>query len=413
MKKLLWLMATLMVVGCETEGEAPTRSPEVADSAGVRIVTSPPSGVEYAQLSEEPALSLGALEGPEELLFGRIASVARDGDGNLIVADNGSGEIRVFAADGSHVRTFGGKGEGPGEFQVLSGAWPVPDGSVVAVDRQLRRITHFDAEGSLIETAGFAGIGEMGPLNTNGMAGPGALLSQLTDLGLSSFDEPSLRALEDAFEGDGASDLFVRHRLDGTLVDTLTRRQGRAMSMSTSGSGEQMSLQLMVVPFSRQPTAAGSTQGVAVAGGSDYEVSLFDESGALHQIVRLGEAPAVRTDEHLENYVRNWGGRVRGEASIQATIEMYRALPMPERLPGYTDVLFADTGELWARQYRVRGADTAHWDVFGADGHHLGRVEVPTSFRIEEVGKAQLLGVSTDELGVERVEIRDLILIGR
>jgi len=50
--------------------------------------------------------------------------------------------------------------------------------------------------------------------------------------------------------------------------------------------------------------------------------------------------------------------------------------------------------------------------VFGTGGHHLGRVEIPTSFRPEEVSGGQLVGVSTDDLGVERVEIRDLILGG-
>ena len=51
------------------------------------------------------------------------------------------------------------------------------------------------------------------------------------------------------------------------------------------------------------------------------------------------------------------------------------------------------------------------WDVFAADGVYLGRVVVPTSFRIEEVGRGQALGVHTDVLGVQRVQLRDLTLI--
>ena len=92
---------------------------------------------------------------------------------------------------------------------------------------------------------------------------------------------------------------------------------------------------------------------------------------------------------------------------------MYREMPLPDRLPGYTKLLFADTGELWARRYIPPGGETAHWDVFGTNGLHLGRVEVDTSFRIEEVSRGQVVGIATDELGVERVEVLDLGRAGR
>jgi len=411
MRQTLCGCAIVVVVGCGGEDSSGVPEAQVTDSAGVTIVTSPPADVVYARLVDEPALSLGTLEGADELMFGRIASVVRDMGGDLIVADNGAGEIRVFDAGGSHLRTFGRKGEGPGEFQVLSGAWPGAEGTVVALDRRLSRITQFDSGGSLIATAEIAGGG--GATNMRGLAGPEVVLSQVTDFGITpSFDASDLQDLADAVEGDGSLVLFFRHRLDGELVDTLAQRQGQKMSMSTSGSGGQMSLQLLVVPFSRQPTAVGSPQGVAVAGGSDYEVALYNRTGTLHQIVRLGVAPPLRTDEHLDAYVRNSGSPFSDEASIQARIDMYRDMSMPDRLPGYDELLFADTGELWARRYRQRGADMAHWDVFGTGGHHLGRVEIPTSFRPEEVSGGQLVGVSTDDLGVERVEIRDLILGG-
>ncbi len=411
MRQALCGCAMLAVVGCGGEDSSGVPEAQVTDSAGVTIVTSRPSDAVYARPAEEPALSLGTLEGADELMFGRIASVARDTDGNLIVADNGAGEIRVFDAGGGHLRTFGRKGEGPGEFQVLSGAWPGADGTVVALDRRQRRITRFDAGGSLIGTAEVAGSG--GALSMRGLAGPEVVLSQVTDFGITpSFDASALQDLADAVEGDGSLVLFLRHRLDGELVDTLAQRPGQSMSMSTSGSGAQMSLQLLVVPFSRQPTAVGSTQGVAIAGGSEYEVALYNHTGALQRIVRLGLAPPLRTDEHLEAYVRNSGSPFSDEAAIQARIGMYRDMSMPERLPGYDELLLADTGELWARRYRQRGADMAHWDVFGTGGHHLGRVEIPASFRPEEVSGGQLVGVSTDDLGVERVEVRDLILGG-
>ncbi len=60
-------------------------------SAGIRIVQTPPDDLVYAALAEEPSLSIDVLSGPEELLFGTIASARRDAAGNLIVADRQRG----------------------------------------------------------------------------------------------------------------------------------------------------------------------------------------------------------------------------------------------------------------------------------------------------------------------------------
>ena len=211
---------------------------------------------------------------------------------------------------------------------------------------------------------------------------------------------------------DGVAVLFVRHGLNGEIVDTLARRPGQKVSMSTTGSDGMMSVQLLVVPFSPHPHATGSPREIAVTGGAEYEITVFDDAGTPRRIVRLDEAPVPRTEDHLEAHVRNSGRRAPDEASIGGMMEMYRDMPLPDRLPGYTGLLLADTGELWAQRYLLPGGSMTHWDVFGADGQHLGRVEVATSFRIEEVSRGQAVGIATDELGVQRVEVRDLDLVG-
>ena len=412
--KTYWF-AMLACVACGDGGEAPAASAEVIDSAGVMIVTSEPGDVVYADMAEEPVLSLGALDGPEEFLFGRIASVARDDKGNLVVADNGAGEIRVFGTGGGHLRSFGGRGEGPGEFQALVGAWPSTGGRIVAADRQLQRITQFDPMGALTGTATLSGVGEMSIFTPIGLAGPEIFLSRIRILAMPSGVESPVQALEEAFDADtGPPEYFLRYRLDGALVDTLTQLPGLKMLASVSGSGSGTSIDLLRVPFSPEPSATGSQRGVAVTGGGEYQVSFFDQAGALSRIARLAEAPTIRTDEHLEAYVRGSGNPfAQDEASIRGMIAMYEGLPMPESLPAYTDLRFADTGELWARRYSQRGATMLRWDVFGADGSYLGRVEIPASFRIEEVSLGQLVGVSRDEFDVQRVEVRDLGFGGR
>ena len=58
----------------------------------------------------------GALDGEDWETFGGVGSVAFDGAGNLHILDSQADRIVVVAPDGSFVRTVGGPGEGPGEF---------------------------------------------------------------------------------------------------------------------------------------------------------------------------------------------------------------------------------------------------------------------------------------------------------
>ena len=124
----------LALSGCDSEinlraGETLHPTPENAPSADAAVIT---TGSEPAGLSAEAldrwrgardlllgapvALALGTMrdEGPE--LFGLIGDAAFDLDGNLLVLDALSYEVRIFALDGRHLGSFGQEGEGPMDF---------------------------------------------------------------------------------------------------------------------------------------------------------------------------------------------------------------------------------------------------------------------------------------------------------
>ncbi len=121
----------------------------VRDSAGVSIAenrgVAPPGGGGWA-ISAEPTLTIGAVEGDDAYIFSRVWGATRLADGRIAVADNGVPDIRVFDPAGRHLRTFGARGDGPGEFNspVLMGT--LPGDTLVVVDRMLRRLYLFDPE---------------------------------------------------------------------------------------------------------------------------------------------------------------------------------------------------------------------------------------------------------------------------
>ena len=416
MKCLSFLGLLVTSAGCGDSGATPSSNVQVSDSAGIRVVTSPPGDLVYAELAAEPTLSIGQLSGPDELLFGRIVSARRDANGNVVVADGQALEVRIFNVEGRHIQSLGRDGEGPGEFRRLSGAWPiryrdessVDSRQIIAADSELDRITRFSGEGTPMGTATLAGRDDMS-IRTVGLAGPNAVLSRASPynlLGFATFGGASVVEMAEAMFGgeENRRVLFVRHRLDGALVDTLAEGKDPAMGNVARGDGAFS----FAIPFSSESASAGSPDGVVVADGVGYEIRVFGEDGSLRMIAGLDDAPPIRTDELLERYVR--GSAERDERAVREAIEQYQQVPVPDSLPGYNDVLFTEEGEIWARRYRLPGESMARWDVFAPDGVYLGRVAVPVSFRIEEVGRDMALGVHTDELGVERVQLRALTL---
>ena len=398
------------LAACGDNGEARPTPAQLTDSAGVEIVTNPPGDAVHATIDPEPVLSIGAIDGPDEVLFGRIASVAVDGAGNFIVADGQIGEIRIFDASGAHLQTIGGAGEGPGEFRGLAGAWPTAEGAIVAVDTRLRRITRFGPDGELLATATFEGPGERPMIRPIRLAGPGAFLSRVQSL---DFRSPqSAFTLESLSDPLGTrSEYLVRHDLAGALIDTVATVLAQATLTSGQGSGTNISIQIMLVPFSPAPAATASPEGrIAVTTGRSYEFSLYDPFGTLERIVRLAEEPPVRTDAHLEAWVRGSTGdrEPMDNAQVEAALRRYEEMPMPDRLPAWNSLLIADSGEIWARRFAIRGAEAVPRDVFGADGRFLGQVTVPASIRIQHIGDGRLTVIFTDDLGVERVEVYEL-----
>ena len=79
----------------------------------------------------------------------QVSDAMRLPDGRIVVASSGDNEMRVFDAFGTHVGTWGGPGEGPGEFQYLELVEPWPGDSIIAWYGPRNGVLVFDSEGNL------------------------------------------------------------------------------------------------------------------------------------------------------------------------------------------------------------------------------------------------------------------------
>ena len=101
----------------------------IRDSADVRIVENarPPDGSRLWQVGPEPSLSIGDREGGDAYMLYQVADATKLSDGRIVVANGGDDELRVFDASGNWLESWGGRGEGSGEFEIgedyILGRW--------------------------------------------------------------------------------------------------------------------------------------------------------------------------------------------------------------------------------------------------------------------------------------------------
>src|SRR5688572_10255310 len=124
MSRHFTVMFLIAVCGSACGGSSTSQSSVVRDSAGITIIdNASPLWTDSAaawRMDETPSLEIGVVEGAPEYQFSGIRRALRLPNGEFLIADGGSRELRFYDAGGNHLRSSGRAGEGPGEFRVIS-----------------------------------------------------------------------------------------------------------------------------------------------------------------------------------------------------------------------------------------------------------------------------------------------------
>jgi len=99
-----------------------------------------------------PLLQFGGASAPEAAQFFEktgAVQVDADANGNIYVLDDGNQRVQVFDSKGVYLRTVGGPGQGPGEFQLPHKLSVNARGELAVYDLGQQRLSLFEASGKL------------------------------------------------------------------------------------------------------------------------------------------------------------------------------------------------------------------------------------------------------------------------
>ena len=401
----------LTAAACQPDRDAPstpsTPATHVRDSAGVEIVENPrpARGSRLGWVGPEPSLTIGARVGDAPYLLHRVRDATWLPDGRIVVADQGSSELRVFDASGIHTATWSREGEGPGEFTQLAGVAPWPGDSLLAWDVRPQRLTVFDSRGNVGRTfappradrvtfAASLGFGGILVFGGGDEVVSGSVATHLAEYGIRDGEGRHSGRAGDLPRRALLLGVHARHGgHDAAPLLTLDRGQRRGASWSWW-----------------PPTA-------------DYEIRAFASDGTLRRIVRRDHTPVHTTPGYREAFFREFL-RERGfspevagseEEALEQVRQTMGEIPLPETLPAFATVLADAIGHLWVREFsildgefEIPGRETSAgpvWTVFDPDGHVLGFVETPPGLDVHDIGADYILGHATDEDGIEYVRL--------
>ena len=360
-------------------------------------------------------LRIGVVAGPDYLQFHQVGGVAIRSNGNIIVLDNGNGEVRVFSEKGDLVRRFGRQGDGPGEFRPP--AWMCTGEEHVVVMDQNARATFFRMDGTTDYTVTLYGPGR--PSISLIAQSPRGWLATVRDPGAA---RPEL-GLGEMWQ-DSVS-VHLIHPETNSVGALVLRYPGRRVVGMPRGASYQPL-------FSSDPVVGVDGTGqLYVTDGNAYRITVYDPSGAVTRVIEPAHTQRPVEKRYVDRYaelVRDMfagGDFWNPELQMKNMIDDRIASGHPDYLPAIGDILVARSGALWVERIDVMDDPGAWefrrtfppvnanqggsrppatvWDVFDAAGNLRGSVSLPDRFKAYAAGDDAVVGVYQDEMDVEYV----------
>ena len=292
------------------------------------------SAAKRTLLAAKPILRLGSSE-PGPTLFGYVLHADVGPDGNVIVLDAETQDIRVFAPNGDYVDGFGGRGDGPLELRRAERFHLFPDGRIavpLGKNGPIKVFGRSEGRWTLLDVI------DLQPTPSNSVCSmrDGRLFS-------SGYDREA-GTIVNAFRAEGLSSFghgyqyeqpFIRMALSEGLVECLEEPQLIAFAFNK-------------LPIVRAYDASGSVRWTSMIVDDYLQLRIFEkrhpETGAVgysewstREHDRLVEVHAIGSGEHLLlQYARvSWGRRevVPRSYLIDAATGIGAFLDKPDTLP--------------------------------------------------------------------------------
>ncbi len=381
LRSIVVLLALLAASACSEPLEFADWTIPVLE--GTRIIeyaaVPPEQRAERIELVED--LVIGERGDDDNYRLYNAAGAKVDAEGNLLVLDAGNFRVQVFDCDGDYVRTFGGQGQGPGEFTqprelVLAGD------RVVVVDGGNRRFSSWTLDG---EPLGDVGIDSRWTPSRLFGFDDGTFLGRFIgrrDEDPSGAYAPRLRLFT---FGTDFKQLAAVQEFPPVRLSAITRQTETAFS--------EMRVMLPSPSSSHAATRRGE---IFTSQGEEYQVYAFAQDGTPRWALRVAWERLPTTEGEIVAAM----DRARESLPDARRSEVY----IPERKPALSSIAVDGHGHLYVFPWpEDLETDERPVDIYSRDGEPVFSGWMPVLRWSDARGDFLYGWESDDETGEERI----------
>ncbi|HYV98936.1 MAG TPA: 6-bladed beta-propeller [Gemmatimonadaceae bacterium] len=353
------------------------------------------------------------IDGNTELLS-RFRTVVVASDGRMFIPDRDAMQLRIFAATGKAMGTFGRKGNGPGEFQDLGSAIGWHGDTLWIFDFNARRVTYVAPDMQVIRTVStVAAAGTAPPAPDDEKRMP--MTNMMAD---HVYRDGSYLTRKSFGPPDPATFYATDSRMiiigpDGTIrreVGRLPPTAGRVFLQDPVGRGVFGA----DVPFASHSFQATSRDGNRVAflspatmSGSrgSYTLNIVSTTGdtALHRTFTFDgvRIPRARLDSALDAIPTQY--RARNNSTVGPQMRDKARAVAPEYYAPVSALTFGDDDTIWLTVYESGPGVRAR--ALDAKGNTIGEVLLPPRTIIARATRSKIWAIESDADDVQSVVV--------
>lgn len=357
-------------------------------------------------ISATPVVSIGGPDEREGYLLHQVIGTTRLADGRIVVADIGSSELLFYDSLGVHLRTTGGRGEGPGEFQRIIQLQRLP-GDTLLVLSYRPGLTWLSPDGDYLRSERVE------------WPNVASLPCRLAETNWHVFEDGSIiTLLEDNFGVDPcppSPDPPWRHT---GLLARATAFDGTFDTLGIFPATERNSPNYRA--YGHALTLAFGSGRVYVGDTASEEILVLNLRGDTLRVLPTPWSAVPIPPEARKEDARRFE---RSDGSV----EVGNPYSYPDDYPLFGRLLADDVGYLWVMAYPeflepvpapmfesaaalalITEEGGARWRVLDSTGEAVAELRTAPGFFPFEIGEDYVLGVWKDELDVQAVRLYGL-----
>jgi len=351
---------------------------------GIKVIKNPKNplfGKIKFDLVED--LSIGSEEDENSMFYGGV-KIGVDDENNIYVLDFGNCRIQKFDKEGNYIKTFGRKGQGPGEFEM-----PID----IYVDKNIYvlefiKIHLFDKSGKFIRTIK-----------------PDNFVDSCSEMVNESF-----LAKVTSYRKEGRFSEIAILNSKGKIIKSIVDFPSPLRSIRKKGI-----VFGVFNPYEPRLYFCPLKGGKGIYGySSRYRLFVINLKGKIELIFEKAESPSriTKKDKNklINKYLKYRNKELKGKDIKLSKGDVKRAFVFPKYRPFYNEIMCDNLNNIYIRKLNsvLKKKKEITFDFFNSKGFYLYEIKIPEEPEI--IGNGYIYTYIVDEAGyfkIKRYKIRN------